>query len=193
MKRFPSEIACYTSHLKTMRLIVERQLPRAIVLEDDAALEEDFVVWTQHDCPIPEDTDVLKLEGFGAQNTIKIPIARCNGRVINFAYKPAGGAAAYLLTFAGAKKALKKLNIMREQIDDDLFGYWKNGLRVYEVFPFPARQDGIDQATIRDGVVARPLSLRFSRYIMKSYFKLKRFRYVMVGFGVKPFIPHFTS
>jgi hypothetical protein len=82
---------------------------------------------------------------------------------------------------------------MREQIDDDLFGYWKNGLRVYEVFPFPARQDGIDQATIRDGVVARPLSLRFSRYIMKSYFKLKRFRYVMVGFGVKPFIAHFTS
>jgi len=192
MKRFPSEIACYASHLKTMRLIVERQLPRAVVLEDDAALEEDFAAWTQHNCPIPEDTDVLKLEGFGAENTLKIPIARYNGRVIDFACKPAGGAAAYLLTLAGAKKALKMLNIMREQIDDNLFGYWKNGLKVYEVFPFPARQDGIDQATIRDGVVARPLSLKLSRYIMKSYFKFKRFRYVMVNFGVKPLIAHYT-
>ncbi len=191
IRKFPSEIACYVSHLKAMRLIAERHLPRAIILEDDAAFDDDFAVWAQHDCPIPEDTDVLKLEGFGAQNTIKIPISYYNNRIINFACKPSGGAAAYLLTLAGANKALKMLNIMRGQIDDDLFGYWKNGLKVYEVFPFPARQDHIDQATIRDGAVAPPISFRLSRYIMRSYFKFKRFRYVLATFGVKPLIAYY--
>ncbi len=191
-KKFPTEIACYASHLKVMRLIVERQLPRAIILEDDADFDDDFAVWIQDDCPIPQDTDVLKLEGFGAHNSIKIPISRYNNRSINFAYKPAGGAAAYILTLEGAKKAIKTLNIMREQIDDDLFGYWKNGLKVYEVFPFPAKQDQIDHATIRGHALERPLSLKLSRYVMKSYFKLKRFRYVVVTFGLKPFIGHYN-
>jgi glycosyl transferase family 25 len=187
-RKSPYEIACYASHLKAMRLIVNRQLPRAIILEDDAMFDDDFGVWARSDCPLPEGTDILKLEGFGALNTIKIPIACYNKRTINFAYKSSGGAAAYLITLTGAKKALEKLNIVRGQIDDDLFGYWKNGLKIYEVFPFPARQDGIDQATLRDSNVKRPLSLRLSRYVMRSYFKAKRFYFVVTTFGVKPLI-----
>jgi glycosyl transferase family 25 len=187
-KRSPSEIACYASHLKALRLIVDRQLPRAIILEDDAMFEDDFGVWARSDCPLPEGTDVLKLEGFGALNTIRILIAHYKNRAITFAYKSTGGAAAYLVTLTGAKKALEKLNIVRAQIDDDLFGYWKNGLTIYEVFPFPARQDGIDQATLRDYKTERPLSLRLSRYVMKSYFKAKRFHFAVRTYGIKPLL-----
>ena len=190
-KPTPSEIACYASHLKAIRLIVDRQLPRAIILEDDAVFDHDFDVWARSDCPIPEETDVLKLEGFGALNSIKIPISHYKNRTINFAYKSSGGAAAYLLTLAGAKKALKKLDIMRGQIDDDLFGYWKTGLRIFEVFPFPARQDGIDRATVHDHSVERPLSLSLSRFLMKSYFKVKRLHFAVATFGVGPLIANY--
>ena len=187
-KRSPSELACYASHLKAIRLVVSRQLPRAIILEDDAMFDDDFGVWARSDCPLPEGTDILKLEGFGALNTIKIPIAHQNNRAINFAYKSSAGAAAYLITLAGAKSALGKLNIVRGQIDDDLFGYWKNGLRIYEVFPFPARQDGIDQATLHDCNIERPLSLRLSRHVVRSYCMAKRFYFVLATFGVKPLL-----
>jgi glycosyl transferase family 25 len=187
-KRSPCEIACYASHLKAIRLVVDRQLPRAIILEDDAMFDDDFGVWARSDCLLPKGTHILKLEGFGALNTIKIPIAHYKNRAINFAYKSSGGAAAYLITLNGAKKALEKLNIVRGQIDDDLFGYWKNGLRIYEVFPFPARQDGIDQATLRESNAERPLSLRLSRYVMRSYFKAKRFYFTVRMFGIRPLL-----
>src|SRR5262245_54308049 len=38
----PGEIGCYASHLTVMRLIVERGLPYALVLEDDAVLPVDL-------------------------------------------------------------------------------------------------------------------------------------------------------
>lgn len=187
-ERSPCEIACYASHLRAIRRIVDQQLPRAIILEDDAMFDDDFDVWARSDCPIPEETDILKLEGFGALNPTRIPIANYKNRAINFAYKSTGGAAAYLVTLPGAIKVLERLIIIRGQIDDDLFGYWKNGLKVYEVFPFPARQDGIDQATIRDYNIKRPLSLKLSLYLLKSYFKAKRFYIVVTTFGVRPLI-----
>jgi glycosyl transferase, family 25 len=187
-KKSSADIGCYASHLMAIRLIVNRQLPRAIILEDDAMFDDDFDAWARSDCPLPEGTDILKLEGFGALNTIRIPIAHYKNRPITFAYKSTGGAAAYLVTLTGAKKALEKLNIVRGQIDDDLFAYWKNGLKIYEVFPFPARQDGIDKNKPGWGETERPLSLRLSRYVMRSYFKAKRFHFVVRTFGIKPML-----
>ena len=69
------EIGCTLSHLKAIHLVSDRELQRAIVLEDDATFDDDFPIWAHCDCPLPNDADVLKLEGFGAERTLKIPIS----------------------------------------------------------------------------------------------------------------------
>ena len=178
-----AEIACYMSHMKAIRLVVDRALPRAIILEDDALFDEDFPLWASSECPLPEDMDILKFEGFGAKNTIKIPISTYANRTIQFSYKPTGGAAAYLITLDGARKALQKLDIMSAQVDHDLFAYWKFGFRVYEVAPFPARQEG-SASTIAHWTGKRPLRMKVERYLLKSFDKAGRLYLSVKWFGV---------
>jgi glycosyl transferase family 25 len=196
--RSDTELACYMSHLKAIRLVAERQIPRAIVMEDDAIFEADFGVWAKHDSPLPGGADIVKLEGFGAENTIKIPMYSHAGRTVNFAYKTSGGAAAYIITLEGARKALEKLNIVRGHIDDDLFAYWKTGFHVYEVYPFPARQDMIDFTIVHqlDKKKIHPIEWvyilfkKVSRNGLKRIFKLKRLYYTIKYFGVRRFLSH---
>ena len=66
------EIACYMSHLKALRIVVDCELPRAIILEDDAVFDDDFALWASSECPLPADVEILKFEGSGARHTIKI-------------------------------------------------------------------------------------------------------------------------
>ncbi len=178
-----AEIGCYMSHLKAIRLVAERELPRAIILEDDAVFEEDFALWASRDCPLPRYTDILKLEGFGAKNTKKIPIWIYENRTLQFSYKPTGGAAAYLITLDGARKALQKLDIMKAQLDTDLFAYWKFGFRVYEVAPFPARQEG-GASTIDHRKGKRSMRMKVERYFLKSFDKAGRLYCSVKWFGL---------
>jgi len=177
-----SEIAVYSSHLKAIRIISDRNIAKAIILEDDAIFDEDFPKWADTDCPLPAGAGILKLEGFGAKTGIRIPISTYENRKINFAYRPSGGAAAYIITLTGANKLLKKLDVMSGQIDEDLFAYWKTGLQVYEVLPSPARQGGLP-STIDHTPKKRSLTLSISRYFLKSYYRLVRLYFVARNLG----------
>jgi len=181
------DIGCYLSHLKAIRLVADRELQRAIILEDDAGFDDDFPTWAHCDCPLPKDADVLKLEGFGAKNALKIPVLSCNSRVIQFSYKPTGGAAAYLITLGGARKALKALDVMRGEFDYDLTAYWRTGLVVYDVSPFPARQ-------VRSSMKVRQhpkrtLPYRIGRNVLKNFDKLGRLIFAIRKFGIHVVLP----
>jgi glycosyl transferase family 25 len=177
------EIAHYMSHLKALRIVVDRELPRAIILEDDAVFDDDFALWASSECPLPAEVEILKFEGSGARDTIKIPISTYANRTIQFSYKPAGGAAAYLITFEAARKALKELDVASAQLAHDLFAYWKFGVRVYEVAPFPAHQEG-SPSTIAHSARKQPLRTEFGRYMPKSFDKARRLYFSVKWFGV---------
>ncbi len=177
-----SELACYASHLKAIRLVAERELQRAIILEDDAIFDEDFSIWASCDFPLPDDLDILKLEGFGASGTTKIPVLKYSGKIVQFSYKPTWGAAAYLITLAGARKALKELKIARGQLDYDLFAYWKTGLGVYEASPFPVHQDG-SNSTIHHHHVRPPVLHSFLRYFIRRFDRIRRLNFAIRKFG----------
>ena len=174
-----SEIAHYMSHLKALRIVADRGLPRAMILEDDAVFDDDFALWASSECPLPADVEILKFEGSGARDTIKIPISTYANRTIQFSYKPTGGAAAYLITLEGARKALKELDVTSAQLAHDLFAYWKFGFRVYEVAPFPARQEG-SPSTIAHSAGKQPLE----RYLLKGVDKARRLYFSVKWFGV---------
>jgi hypothetical protein len=111
---------------------------------------------------------------------------------INFVPAPTFGAAAYLITLAGAQRALQKLNIMRYQVDDDLFCYWRNGLRTYELYPYPVRQDGsqstIDHPPMFGGQAQRKkLLMKAYRRLPKEIDKAKRVAFQLRHFGMNAF------
>jgi glycosyl transferase family 25 len=183
LQLYDDDIGCYLSHLKAIRIVADRELQRAIILEDDAAFDDDFPVWARFDCPLPDDADILKLEGFGAMDTLKIPVLNCNNRVIQFSYKSTGGAAAYLITLEGARKALKALDVMRGEIDYDLTAYWRTGLVVYDVSPFPARQS-VATTKYRE-VPKRTLVYSVGRRTLKLSDKIGRFNFAIRKFGIR--------
>jgi glycosyl transferase, family 25 len=183
-----SDIACYLSHLKVLSIIEEREIPRAIVLEDDAIFGSGFVLLADPAFPLPDEVELLKLEGFGAEKSPKIPISRCANGTIQFSYKPTGGAAAYIITLAGAKRVLRELKIMGGLLDSDLFAYWKTGIGVYELSPFPARQDGSVSTMTLPKLGSRTLRFRITRYIFKSYARFERAIYVLRKFGIRPLL-----
>ena len=177
------EIACYMSHLKALRIVVDCELPRAIILEDDAVFDDDFALWASSECPLPADVEILKFEGSGARHTIKIPISTYANTTIQFSDKPAGGAAAYLVTLEGARKAFRELDVTNARLAHDLFAYWKFGVRVYEVAPFPARQEG-SPSTIAHSAGKQPLRIEFERYLLKSYDRAEGFTSALNGSGI---------
>lgn len=106
-----SEIAHYMSHLKALRIVADRGLPRAIILEDDAVFDDDFALWASSECSLAANVDILKFEGSCARDTIKTPVSTYETKTIQFSNKPTGGAAAYLITLEGAKKALMEQDV----------------------------------------------------------------------------------
>ena len=125
----------------------------------------------------------MKLEGFGAKDSLKIPVLHCNNRVIQFSYKPTGGAAAYLITLEGARKALRALDVMRGEIDYDLTAYWRTGLVVYDVSPFPAQQS--EATTKYREHPKRTLVYSVGRRILKLFDKIGRFNFAVRKFGIR--------
>ena len=182
------EVACYLSHLKALGIIASRQIPRAIILEDDAVFDSDFALWADPACPLPDGVELLKLEGSRAHNAYKIPIAQCANRTIQFSYKPSGGAIAYSVTLGAAKQMLKKLTLMTGWADYDVFAYWKTGICTYEINPFPAWHAGEDPSTIVGAGRRRTLSHQLTRNIFKRWEKTKRAVYVLRKFGIRPLL-----
>jgi glycosyl transferase family 25 len=179
-------VACYLSHLRALAIISERAIPCGIVLEDDAVFDAGFKAWTEPAIPLPAGVEILKLEGFGAANSPKLKVSRYAGRTIQFSYKPSGGAAAYLITLEGARRALRELKIMRGLLDCDLFAYWRTGIGVHEADPFPVTQDGSPTTIIPPKSPRRPLVFRFARYLFKSRARIERAIYVARKFGFHP-------
>jgi glycosyl transferase, family 25 len=135
------EIACVASHLHVFQMIVDRGLPVACVMEDDALVGEEALNWLKPS--MPPGVHILKLEGVGRGPKTKVQsMGDRDGRQIVFSSLISVGSACYLITLEGAKKALEKIPGLNGAIDSRLAKYWMTGINICEVHPFPVRQDG---------------------------------------------------
>jgi glycosyl transferase family 25 len=135
------EIGCFASHLRVFQIIADRRLPRVCVMEDDINMSSRALSWLAPDAPLPKGCDILKIEGIIRPKTTVLPILEYAGQRIVFSWQVSFGTAAYIMTLDGAHRALRRLAKMGSPIDHALFRYWENGLHIYEVHPFPVRQD----------------------------------------------------
>lgn len=179
-----SEIGCHLSHLRALQHIIDHKIPKAIILEDDAEFEPAFVSVAQEDFDPRVKLDVLKLEGIlRARLAIKISGAHPNLAVVRNTY----GSAAYLVTLEGAKRILKRLSPMISRYDDELFCYWRNGLRIYDYLPYPARQCGapstLDAVPVATARFLRK-DFRFKRVALKKFDQLRQRLFDLHRFGL---------
>jgi len=134
------EVACFQSHIKAISKFIESGAPYACIFEDDVELAPDLA--TVVDAVATKiDYGIVKLEGLAAyEHDIGRKIVDVGSRSVRFRFKPATGAAGYFMTRAAAVKFLATLHPIREPYDSWLRQYWRHGIPLYEVSPFPAKQ-----------------------------------------------------
>jgi len=136
------EVGCYASHLIAVRMITERQLPCALIFEDDVDITHDFhsIVRSAVEA-IRGEWDILSLSG--AKQHPHLSVAGPFGgehRLVRYLHFPKT-TAAYVLSYTGARKLLATRARLRP-VDVDIRYGWEMGLIGYGVFPPLATQSG---------------------------------------------------
>ena len=134
------EIGCYASHLLAAEQILARQLPYAVILEDDVELDPDFHEVVGRCASILQAWDVVSLSGAKQHPHIRLSQVSSNRHVVRYLHFPKT-TAAYLLSNAGSRKLLLH-RPRRRPVDVDIRYGWEMGLDGYGIFPPPAHQCG---------------------------------------------------
>jgi glycosyl transferase family 25 len=135
-----AQIGCSASHLKVMRLIVERDLDAALVLEDDARLPRDLKpIIDEILVRLSPEWDLVRL--CRAPKRAVRPLAVLDGgrTLVRYSRVPVG-AAGYLVSRNGAKKILRLRKVSRPG-DVEIAHPWELDLDVYGVVPPPVTQE----------------------------------------------------
>lgn len=147
-----TEVAITASHLGVLRRVAEEQLPFACVLEDDAKPDASFpefldAGWLAGIAPF----DLLKLSSTGLTGSDMrvLPLGSHAGRTLCAPLHPLYGAAAYIVSLAGAKRNLARASAIVESADVFLFRHPRPDARILEVRPCPVVPSGAQRLQIR--------------------------------------------
>jgi len=131
----PGEIGCFLSHYALWRHLVDTGTRYAIVLEDDARLEDGFPAVIHDLMSMRGDWDVVMLSPKRIYAVDReIAALSTDRRLVRFARRVAG-AVGYLIRLEAAEDLLHYCWRIRAPIDWLYPEWWKNGLRVYAVVP----------------------------------------------------------
>jgi glycosyl transferase family 25 len=137
----PGEVGCYASHLKTMKVIVDRDIDYALILEDDAILPADFqTIIAQVLARLPQGWDLVHICR-DANRAVKPVAALDHGRrIVRYSRVPET-TTAYLVSRTGARKFLRPIK-RYWPVDTDFRQPWRFGLEIYGVDPCIIRPNG---------------------------------------------------
>jgi glycosyl transferase family 25 len=151
----PGEVGCFLSHVTAAERIVREGWPRALVLEDDFLLAEDFAGRLADLLAMPgPPVDLIKIEG---ELRGGVPVAVTPGGQKLYRHRrPPSRTAAQLWSLEGARKFLDTAHPFRRPVDVHLKHWWEHGLEILHVRP-PLVKDG-DAAGTTSTIGARPAS-----------------------------------
>lgn len=131
----PGAIGCYASHLTAYQQIVAEGVETALVLEDDAILDDDLAEAIQDTlAALPTGWDMVHI-GQVSRHAVKPLATLPHGRaLVRYSRIPAG-LAGYLISLSGARKMLDPTILRFWAIDTDTRRAWVFGLDVYGVTP----------------------------------------------------------
>lgn len=104
---FPVELSACRSHLLAMEALLAAGAPHAFILEDDAIMSSRLPPFLAAFDANPPPVDLLNLEAFGwSMRLAREPLARLNGVALHRQWSEAYGVAGYIISQAGARRAL---------------------------------------------------------------------------------------
>ncbi len=131
----PGEIGCFLSHYALWRHLVDTGTPYAVVLEDDAALEDGFPALIDAVLRTDLDWDVVLLSP-RKRYRVHREMAMLDGRRSLVRYRRrVGGCVGYLVRLEAARALLHYCWRIRAPIDWLYAEWWRNGLAFYAVDP----------------------------------------------------------
>ena len=137
------EIGCLLSHKNIYQHIVENNIDRALVFEDDVILQPDFKAVLKDILSCDVEYDMVRFLGSPKLERLKMrAVYNLDGthHLTRHTGMP-GGTHATLVTLQGAKKILTHLEKTAFPIDALLGRSWETGLNWYTVRPGLASQD----------------------------------------------------
>ncbi|MGE3143097.1 MAG: glycosyltransferase family 25 protein [Hyphomonadaceae bacterium] len=135
------EIGNVLSHRALNAEIARRNLPCAIVLEDDVELSDDFKCVLEALPALSARYDVVKLEGLDWNGRYFVRrIGALGERALLLPRYPAVGCAGYFVTRAAAARLAKAVDVVVEPFDHTLTDYARLDLRFAELYPHPVWQ-----------------------------------------------------
>jgi glycosyl transferase family 25 len=178
------EIGCSASHLVIYRMMIERGLPFALILEDDARLEKDCLAAIETAVKVaPRDWDVIRLierSSRPLQRLREIGRGRSLVRYLRIPRSTTG----LVVSQSGARKLLTPRRV-KEPIDVEIRWPWQLDLNVYGIDPPPITQaSGIEvETTIPER--SRPKKLNQLRRLVFNIRKMGIVSYLSCHCGVE--------
>lgn len=129
----PGEYGCYHSHLKALSAFVDSGLPAGVIIEDDIALIADLPARAVAALEAVPHADLIKFFNHRMVGFRHYVTTSQGDRIGRAFHGPAGSAACYVVTRAGATKLLDRLRIMEYPLDIALERGWATGTEVFTV------------------------------------------------------------
>ena len=177
-KRISSgEIGCYLSHYNAIKLFLDSDKKFALILEDDAIFNLDFLEVIINLVNIENFWDFVKFNtardyGFG-----NIAVKKLFKEYKLYAsFFPKAFSAAYLINRKAAKSLYDRLLHMYVPFDHEMIKFWKYDIRQYSIFPSPVRVEYKDSFIGTYGERSRkfPFYKRISVLFYRIFIQLKR-------------------
>lgn len=138
----PGECACVLSHIAALKRVIRNGYPYAIVMEDDAAMDERFRAFVDGDLErYLTKCDVVKIEGTDLAPRTSLLLDRTAATSLVLPLVPRQGAAAYAVTRRGARKLVNRFSSFSDPLDFMLSFYEVLGCTYGEVRPTLVRQE----------------------------------------------------
>jgi glycosyl transferase, family 25 len=131
----PGELGCYLSHVRVIEVFLASDSPFAIILEDDAILEDGFIQGIEELLKHANRWDMVKLSGVHSGTPVSVLQLNQN-LVLAVMFSKCTGSSAYILNRRAALELSQGLLPMTLPYDHEFDKGWKYRIKVRAVSPF---------------------------------------------------------
>ncbi|MCY4503420.1 MAG: glycosyltransferase family 25 protein [Alphaproteobacteria bacterium] len=139
----PGQIGCLLSNWFIWQRMVEARTPHAIVLQDDARLEDEFAVTIEEIMKADVEWDIVQLAPKRQYRIDRVLAVLDSGRRLVRYRRRFGGAVGYIIRMEAAEVLLHYCWRIRAPIDWLYAEWWQNGLVFLAVEPAIVRHAGV--------------------------------------------------
>ncbi|WP_353476537.1 glycosyltransferase family 25 protein (plasmid) [Salipiger sp. H15] len=130
------ELGCWSSHYTVIEEFLQRgSSDYLLVFEDDVIFDTAFALPALVDLCRARGIHYMRLFGMYYADAVRLSFF-FDRSIIRYKSSPAG-AQSYILSRTGAERMLAALGEIEATIDLAMDHFWKTGLPIYAVFPFP--------------------------------------------------------